>query len=373
MEKELLWIWFSSLPKMDKNAKTNLISTFGTAENIYNCTDFSDISYLSIKDKTILKNKNLETAQQIVQECKRLGQTIITYDSPLYPASLREIYNPPYVLYARGKIPDWDTQLAIGIVGTRECTRYGVAATKKITEELSKTNVLVVSGMARGIDSAAAVGTLENGGFTIAILGTGVDIAYPPENENLMQSIAENGLLLSEFPPGAQSLPHHFPMRNRIISGISNGILVVESPKKGGSLITANLALEQGKDVFAVPGSIFHKESDGTNLLISRGHAKAVMSASDILCEYMHLFDLSPREAAKIPTDIPDVQSDEKYSDLSEDEQKIVNLLTSGGRYADELAHLTALSPATLTSTLSMLEFGGYIKKESGNYYKLNI
>lgn len=374
MEKELYWIWFSNLSKMDKNAKANLLATFGNAENIYNCIDFSDISYLSLKDKTILKNKNLETAQQILEESKRLGQTVITYDSKLYPSSLRQIYNPPYVLYAKGTIPDWDARLMIAIVGTRECTKYGLSVVRKLARELAATNTIIVSGMARGIDSESAIVTLENGGFTIAVLGAGVDVTYPPENKRLMDSIAENGLLLSEFPPGSAPLPHHFPMRNRIISGLSHGVLVVESSKKGGSLITANLALEQGKDVFSVPGSIFHNESEGTNQLISNGQAKAVMSANDILCEYSHLFRIETHENVNTiaKQNLSDIQIKE-FEALSESEQKIANLLVSGALHADELARLSGIGTSELTSILSMLEFGGYIKKESGNYYKLNI
>ena len=374
MEKALYWIWFSNLSKMDKNAKMYLLETFDNAENVYNCTDFSNISYLSLKDKTILMNKNLENAERIIERANELDIQIIPFDSPDYPKSLREIHNPPYVLYAKGTLPDWDSQLFIAIVGTRYCTDYGISAAKQFAGGFAENGVVTVSGMARGIDSEAAMSSMNHNGKTIAVLGCGVDICYPPENIALMEQIAEKGLLLSEFPPESPPLPHHFPMRNRIISGLSHGILVIESGKKGGSLITANLALEQGKDVFAVPGSIFHKESEGTNQIISRGNARAVTCAQDILDEYAYSFSFEKQEPVitSSPQEITEVHIKE-FDGLSESEEKIAKLLLSGPLHADEIKRLCGLDASELTTTLSMLEFSGHIERESGNIYKLKL
>lgn len=373
MANLVYWIWFSGFTSLDANTKTSLLESFGDAESIYNCTDYSDYPYLSLKDRTTLMNKRLDTASRIIEESNELGIQIIPFDSPLYPEVLREIYNPPYVLYTKGNIPDWQENLFIGVVGTRRCSEYGITVTRSFCKELAEYGVITISGLARGIDTEAAASTLSAGGKTIAVLGSGLDICYPSENAELMKQVAENGLLISEYPPGTPPLNFHFPMRNRIISGISNGIIVTDSPRVGGSLITAKRALEQGKDVFAVPGSIFQKNSEGTNRLISKGSAKAVMSAKDILCEYEHMFSFDKITPEQKPDVTENNSNTELFNGLSEDEEKIARLLLNGPMHADEIMRRTNLPAAEITTIFSMLEFSGIIERQSGNIYKLNI
>lgn len=373
MKDKLYWIWFASLPNLNKTSRTFLLDSFNSAKRVYHCTDFSEIPYLSLKEKTILMNKNLEAAEQILQTSIELGIEVITFDSPLYPLHLKEIHSPPYVLYAKGKIPDLNNILIISVVGTRSCTEYGISATRSICKGLAEKGVITVSGMARGIDSEVAASAIKHGGKTIAVFGCGLDICYPPENRELMNEILKDNLILSEFPPGTAPAPFHFPMRNRIMSGLSQGILIVESPKKGGSMISASLALEQGRDVFAIPGSIFNKKSEGTNYLISQGNAKSVSNADDIISEYLHRYTFEETDYDTVPAETEIQTNTSFFEDLDGVEKKIASLLLSGPLYPDEIQANLGISPTDLTSALSMLEFSGKVQRETGNIYKLKI
>jgi len=287
MEKSVLyWIWLVQKCGIFNNDINALLEQFENAEEIYKETDFLNV--INVKPSTIrrLKDKDLKEAENILKETHNLGAEVIVYDDIRYPDMLRNIPNPPYVLYMKGEIMNWDRLLGIGIVGTRRSTEYGIKATKMIAGDLAECGVTIISGMARGIDSVAQESALLVGNKTIAVLGNGLDVVYPSENKKLMDKIAENGTLISEYPPKTEPNGRNFPWRNRIISGLSRGILVSEAPKKSGALITAEYALEQGKDIFAVPGSIFKAESEGANKLLASG-AKAVTSAKDILDEYV--------------------------------------------------------------------------------------
>ncbi|MBR4173515.1 MAG: DNA-processing protein DprA, partial [Clostridia bacterium] len=334
-----------------------------------------------------LKDKSLDMAQKLYDDAKSVGAKILTFDSPHYPDILRFTENPPYVLYLRGEIPNWDRLLMIGVVGTREATDYGIAATRKICTELAENGVTIVSGMARGIDSVAARSALLAGGKTIAVLGSGVEKAYPEENQKLMDEIIKNGAVISEYPIGALPLKTHFPERNRIISGLSRGILVTEAPKRSGALITASIAVDSGKDLFSVPGSIFKDFCAGTNALLGVG-AKAVTSGRDILEEYVYEIDrlkiekpkkgifrafIDKNSDKKINNEMKISLDDKKYQSLSDGEKAIVELLIESNMHIDEITRRTEMDISKLTPILSMLEFGGYIKKLHGNYYKLNI
>lgn len=370
---EPYWLWFAELYKLNITVRESLLADFPDIESIYRCADYSHLSYISLKDKTILMNKNIETCEKIIEDSARLGIKIITFDSPLYPPQLKQIYNPPYVLYAKGNIPDWDNSLFIGVVGTRRCTDYGVSATEKFCRGFAENGITTISGLARGIDSVVASTALEFGGSTIGVLGCGLDVTYPPENKKLIDAVAENGLVLSEYPPGTPPHNFHFPQRNRIISGISHGVLVAESASDGGSLITARLALEQGKDLFCIPGSIFKKYCEGTNLLISEGNARAVMSVNDIINEYSRSFSFTKKEEDTGVVSHLESVSVASFSGLSETEEAVARLLLSGEMHSDELLRKSGLSASELNTTLSMLEFYGNIIRLSGNIYKLKI
>jgi DNA processing protein len=225
-----------------------------------------------------------EDALNQQQKLMSIGARLITFDDPLYPARLREIFDPPLLLFALGR-PELLDSYAIAVVGTRSPTPYGIAASERLSADLAKAGLTIISGMARGIDTAAHRATLSAGGATVAVLGCGVDVLYPSSNRKLYDDIAKSGLLISEFPMGAPAFPQNFPVRNRIVSGASLGVLIVEGAQHSGSAITAKLAMDQGREVFAVPGNITSKMSWGPNLLIKDGGAKLVQEWSDVTNE----------------------------------------------------------------------------------------
>ncbi len=386
MEKrKLYWLWLTNADGVSCGDITALTEQFDGIEEIYAEKDYADIEGIKLSVRRALSNKSLDEAEKIMEAVKRNDTAILTYDDIDYPDSLRRIENPPYVLYVRGEIMSWDRLLTIGIVGTRSCTDYGIAAVKRIASGLSENGVTVVSGMARGIDTAAARAALDAGGKTIAVLGCGTDVIYPPENGDIMNEIIANGAVISEYPPGSPPTASHFPWRNRIISALSRGVLVAEAPKKSGALITAEHALEQGKDVFAVPGSIFRESCEGTNHLISCC-AKAVSSAYDILEEYVFEMErLKPEKTKgikrlipihkeeKINNEIRLTVDDKRFAGLSEEHKTVVALLIESNLHIDDLKRKSGLDVAKLTSILSMLEFGGFICKLPGNNYKINM
>lgn len=384
MENNLLyWVWLTDICGVYNNDANALLEQFDTVDEIYNATDYSGI--LNVKPSTLkkLRDKSLKKAEKIKESCDRIGAAIITFDDIRYPDSLRSIANPPYVLYMRGEIMKWDRILGIGVVGTRTCSDYGHKAVDYIVKDLALCGATIISGMALGIDGLAARAALSAGNKTVAVLGTAIDNPYPWEHRKLMQEIMENGTVISEYPPGAKSLRTSFPWRNRIISGLSKGVLVVEAPKKSGALITASYALEQGKDVFAVPGNIFKKESEGTNSLLANG-AKAVGSAEDVLNEYIYEIERlkisKPNVVSKfftkpekIGNEIKLSIDDKRFSGLSQTDKKIISLLIEENMHIDDIARKSEIPTGELTTKLAMLEFSGHIQKIPGNNYKLNV
>ncbi len=272
-----------------------------------------------------------------------------------YPLLLAQIPYPPFVLYGTGRFSALESQLSFGVVGTRKPTSYGIQATELITETLSRAGACVISGLALGIDAIAHRTTVEAGGATIAVLGSGIDDAsiYPQSNRGLARRITESGgMVISEYPPGTPALREHFPARNRIISGMSKGILVVEAQEKSGALITARFALEQNRDVFAVPGSIFSLSSKGTNTLIQEG-AKPVSCGEDILKEYGIEYTTNTGESEP----------------LDETEERILDVLAES-RTVDDIKALTGLDTSTIIASLSLLEMKGRIRAIEGERYE---
>ncbi len=234
------------------------------------------------RDLPALLNKSLDRAERIVNFCRATGIDIIPYDDEHYPTPFLKLDDLPVLIYSRGKLPRFDERLCVGIVGTRSMTSYGKRSAFRIAYGLARVGVLIVSGMARGIDGVAAVGTLYGDGQTVAVLGSGMDVIYPPEHFALYKAITENGAVISEYPPGARPERHHFPIRNRLISALSDGVLVIEGDGGSGAMITATAAEKQGKRLFALPGEADKVTSEGPNLLIQQG-AVAVTDADDIL------------------------------------------------------------------------------------------
>jgi len=296
-------------------------------------------------------------------ECFRLatsGARLVTFTSTDYPKSLFEIPDPPPFLYVRGELRCHET--AVAIVGSRRATAYGLQTTARLAESLAAHGVTVISGMARGVDTAAHKGALAANGRTIGVLGCGIDQVYPPENRKLFQEMAERGGLVSEFPLGTLPLAENFPRRNRIISGLSRGVLVVEAAEKSGSLITAQYALEQGRDVFAVPGNISFATSRGSNRLIKQG-AKLVDCVEDIL-EELPGFAEMPESAGLQPA----VRS---FS-LTPKEAAIYEVLARSPLHIDDIIAQTELTAAEVSSMLLHLELKGAITPLPGTHYSIS-
>jgi DNA processing protein len=284
-EEELSWLALKMVPGLGARTAAKLLERFRTPRAILTASR-SEIEAAGIAGgvaQSIASGCAFDEAVLQQQKMRECGADLIVLTDPRYPQPLRDIFDPPVALFARGRVELLAT-LMLGVVGTRRPTPYGMAATERLSGDLARARLTIVSGMARGIDTAAHRAALEAGGNTVAVLGCGVDLVYPTENRNLAAEIAERGLIVSEFPMGAPAFPQNFPIRNRIISGLGLGVLVVEGAQYSGSSITARLALEQGREVFAVPGSIISKMSWGPNLLIKQG-AKLVQDWNDVVIE----------------------------------------------------------------------------------------
>ncbi len=286
----LFWIWFAEAVGAGSDFR-QLIDLYDSPHEIFlaESEELDRVNGISEGLLQRLSDKDLREASAILDSCEKLGIGIMTYDSAIYPQALREIKNPPAVLYYRGTVPKLNESLCIGMVGTRNMSAYGMETAYKISYELTSVGAIVVSGMAAGIDGVCAAAALHAGGTTVAVLGCGLDRVYPPTHRSLMGEIAKHGLLLSEYPPGTKPVAYHFPVRNRIISGLSQGVLVVEAGLGSGSLITAKEAVMQGKDVFAVPSNAGSAVAEGTNGLLRDG-AFFTVAAEDILEKYQYLF-----------------------------------------------------------------------------------
>ncbi len=287
----IYYIWLSEAVGRSFSAYKELISLFGNVFDIYraDADDFTHLSAKTMKHVERLCDKNISKAVATADYCTGHDIHILTYESDNYPSLLRDIESPPLVLYVRGKMPDFDGRLCVATVGTRKMTEYGKGIAYNFGYSLSKNGAVVVSGMALGCDSVSMCGALDAGGSIIGVLGCGVDIAYPAEHAYFMRHIERAGALISEYPPGTKAEPYHFPERNRIITGLSRALIVIEADIKSGAMISAKHAQAQGRAVYAVPGKLGEKASEGTVSLISDG-AKIVTDAKDVLREYTLLY-----------------------------------------------------------------------------------
>lgn len=279
------WIWYSSLRGLSPQQKRKLMHRYNDPEEIFNKADFQDDLSLSAEAVAALSDKDLAYSRQLLKRCNELRIQIVTYRDAAYPAKLKNISDPPLVLYYKGQLPDFDMQPVIGVVGTRKASLYGKSNAHLMGSSIAACGGMVISGGAAGIDTEALRGALTAQLPTVAVLGCGVDVVFPASNRSLFEKITEKGCLLSEYPPGTTVQKWHFPERNRIISGLSDALLVVEAPEKSGALITAKLALEQGREVFAMPGGANLYHCAGSNRLLQEG-ATAVSTGWDILKNY---------------------------------------------------------------------------------------
>lgn len=290
-EQSLYWIWLAQACGVASKSFVRLIDRFSDPFEIYSLDEeqIEHIEGIGEKLKARLCDKQLEGAYSVIRACKSGRIDIITYGDKRYPSRLKKLEDAPAVLFCKGRFPDFDSRLCIGIVGTRKMSEYGKESAYKIAYEMAAANVVVVSGMALGIDSVAACGALAASGCTVAVLGCGVDVVYPKQHAALYERIAKHGAVISEFMPSSSPDKYNFPIRNRIISGLCQGTLVVEGDRRSGALITARSALMQGRDVFALPGKINESNSEGPNELIRDG-ANAALGAEDILSSYDFLY-----------------------------------------------------------------------------------
>lgn len=360
MKDKKYCIWLSSIPGVGSKSCLSLIRHFGSAENIYQCSFQELMSSGLIKERTassITENRKLENINEYLKIMKENGIKVYTIGESEYPENLKNIYDPPPVIYVKGEIKKEDS-LAIGIVGSRKASDYGLKTAQKIAYRLADLGITIVSGMALGIDTAAHRGALEAKGRTIAVFGCGLKYVYPMTNFRLSQDIMKSGALISEYPFDTEAVPGQFPARNRIISGMSLGVIVVEAGEKSGSLITADFALEQGREVFAVPGNISSPNSKGTNTLIKNG-AKLVSEIEDILEE----LNLGITYAAKSSP-----HDNGSKLDMSVEENLILAFLSNKGGTKDEIAAATALQPGKTMAALTMLEIRGIVQQIGGIY-----
>lgn len=289
-DETLFSVWLSLCAGIANSEYVSLLEQFGSAYAIFRAEE-DEIDALDVSDsfKGRLCNKSLDEAYGILEFCQKNGVGILCYTDSAYPSVLRAIKAPPCVLYYKGKLPDFEKQLFISMVGTRSMSEYGKEMAYRIAYELASTGTVIVSGMALGVDAACAVGALSAKGCTVAVLGCGIDVPYPRQHDRLMHAIAERGLVITEFPPSTPPRGYHFPLRNRIISGLGAGTVVVEADLGSGALITAREAIAQGKDIYAVPGNVGDPNTSGTNQLIRDG-AAVVLGARDVLQNYAFLY-----------------------------------------------------------------------------------
>jgi DNA protecting protein DprA len=333
-----------------------LIDAFGDVERAWHAP--ADALYRAGLDRRSLENL-LKTRARVdldreVRRVAAVGAHIHTWEDEGYPKLLAEIPDPPPVLYVRGELKPEDAW-AVAVVGTRRASTYGREVTRRLVSVLAQGGVTIVSGLARGVDAVAHQTALEAGGRTIAVLGCGIDLVYPPEHRELARRIAAQGALVSEYPLGTQPEPGNFPPRNRIISGLSLGVVITEAGRDSGALITADYAAEQGRDVFAVPGSILSAGCAGTNRLIQDG-AKPVLDAADILQELNLTMVAEQKEARQaLPT--------------TETEALILAHLSAEPVHVDDLTRAVGLPVAQVTSTLALMELKGMVRQVGGMKY----
>lgn len=404
------WVWLSTRRGIGQAKLGILLRSFGSPEDLYFARS-NDLAPLVDGDVGSLRDKSLEGAKKILRDCDECGAEIITLGDARYPSRLKNIYDPPVLLYVKGRLPAVDDRAAVALVGTRDCTAYGLVTAEKMAYDVTRAGAVVVTGLARGVDSAAARGALRGGGSPIGVLGCGIDVVYPKNNASLFADVASVGALVSEYPPGAEPNPKNFPARNRIISGLSLGVVVVEAPVKSGALITARLALDQGRDVFAVPGNVDAPNSAGCNALLREGAIMA-MNGEDVISEYRGLFpdslsgytDNEPlsedvkarmverelraaaetpkRDRAKKKTENNNIDNNkpEYYieisvdpADLSDEERAVLWAIRAPHTHVDDVIAASGLSAQEVLSTLTMLEIDGAVTQESGKRFTANI
>jgi DNA processing protein len=352
------WVGFNIVPSIGPAKVRALLDHFGDLELAWHA-ERGALEQAGMDRRAIDNLVKLRTQLDLDAEMEKLTRhhvTTLTWDDDAYPSLLKQIYAPPPVLYVQGALSP-DDEWAVGLVGTRRATTYGKQVARMLGGDLAHSGVTVVSGLARGIDGIAHQAALDAGGRTIAVTACGLDTVYPPEHRKLAQAIAERGALLSDYPLGTRPEARNFPPRNRIISGLSLGVVVIEAGRKSGALITAEFAEEQGREVFAVPGNIVSRNSIGCNHLIRDG-ARMVLSIQDILEELnLTMVERQAEARAFLPADPTEAQ--------------LLNLVSDNPIHVDEICRQSQLPVHEVSSTLAMMELKGMVRQVGGMQYTL--
>lgn len=359
------WLALNRIKEIGPIISKRLISVFQSPEEIFKASYKSLLSLQDIghvRAKGITEFDQWDDIEREIMEIKKNNIKVIKYSDSEYPEALKNIEDAPILLYCVGELSE-DDRYAIAIVGSRQMSSYGRAVAEKLAYELASLGITIVSGMARGIDSVAHKGALRVKGRSIAVLGSGIDNLYPTENKDLFNEISSSGAVISEFSLGTPPNKENFPKRNRLISGLSLGVIVVEATINSGSLITANYALEQGREVFAVPGSIFSKNSEGTNLLIKKG-AKPINKVEDVIEE------LAPKLKRLV---ISSSVSNEKKTllEINDEEKAICNILSEEPKHIDNISRELNMPVAQLSGMLLSLELKGVVRQLDGKRFCL--
>ena len=396
------WIWLTTRKGLGTCSVCQLLRHFASPEAIYHADSKSIETIKGLHNPEALQDKNLKEAEKILRNCQDKGISIVTMQDAAYPRRLLALDDPPAVLYYKGVLPDLNGPV-IGVVGTRHASLYGMKQARRMGYGLSHCGAVVASGGAKGVDTEAMRGALLGGSPVVAVLGCGVDVVYPAENRSLFRDVEKHGCLISEYPPGTGPRSEHFPVRNRIISGLSLGVLVVEAPAKSGALITAERALDQGRDVFALPANVDQPSGDG-NLQLLRDGAILVRDPWEILQEYERQFPqwvenrdcsgwdsgakVDVPEKEKPPVSAPvrkpsdkkaiDKAKNRNYIDaekimgtLSPDEQQLAALLQAGPVHIDALSEQLQQPAGCVLALMTMLEVKGHIRRLPGRMFSL--
>ena len=393
MDLLIHWIWFSQLEGLSQRQKMNLLRQGYEPEDLYHGQEESLQNLEGMQPDFVqaLCQKDLSEARQIGEDCRQKGIHILTFRDAAYPNRLRHVEDGPVLLYYQGVLPDWDARPVIALVGTRKATPYGLRVGRSIAGQITACGGLVISGGAFGVDTAAMEAALEAGYPTVGVLGSGVDVVYPASNRRLFREVIAKGCILSEYPPGTKPEYWHFPQRNRIISGLSHGVLVVEAPRKSGALITARCALEQGRDVFVVPGNIDSATCEGSNALLLDG-AQPVMSGWDVLSSYSARF---PETVAKKDAPVVQEKTDEeatcdkkdidnppkppysglmdRHEDLNEEERALLACLGAEPVLMDEVIARSNIPAANVLRLMTVLSVKGLVTMHPGRRVSANI
>lgn len=399
MSDVIYWLWLSTSPRIGPRAISALLKYYGSPKNMY-LAPLGEITRLlprNIEGAEELEKRDLDAAKRIFEKCDDTGIDIITMNEDVYPERLRNIHLPPAVIYVKGRLGDIDNEPAIAVIGTRKATPYGVKMGMRMGYEIAKCGAAVVSGLTAGIDSAAAEGALLADGRVIGVLG----LPHELDKSRFSKDVAMRGALISEYAPGTKPYSSFFRARNRIASGLSLGVAVVEAPLKSGTRLFVNEAAEQGKEIFAVPGNADQPNSEGTNLLIKEG-AKPVTDGWEVVSEFSSAypgkirrveFDMPggvlPRAAEKPKKASHDEKSTKKVVDkateaayidlkkqlegLSPEQIKIVGAMDETGVHVDTIIERTQLAPARVLADLTILQIKGYVRQETGKRFTLNI